>query len=68
MGSEAAELDDFRVKRRRDESLNDLHGELEESVAFSKQLEELMAGGSIDLQVGDSYLSSFLKDVPRLQP
>jgi hypothetical protein len=64
--SEASVDCGFRDKRRRDESASILSADLQESAAFSKKLEDLLQGRTVDLPVGNASLSRLLRDVPSI--
>jgi hypothetical protein len=53
-------------KKRRDDGLSVLSIEQKESAAFTKKLEELLHGETIDLAVGETTLSAFLRSVPKI--
>jgi hypothetical protein len=53
-------------KKRRDNCLSALSIEQKESAAFTKKLEELLHGETIDLAVGETTLSAFLRNVPKI--
>jgi hypothetical protein len=57
----------FVEKKRRQESSSILlSSDLQESAAYSKRLEELFQGETVDFQVGDISLSKLLGGVPRM--
>lgn len=53
-------------KKRRDDCLSALSIEQKESAAFTKKLEELLHGETIDIAVGETSLSAFLRSVPKI--
>lgn len=56
-------------KKRRasnDYTIPKINKDLEDSSAFSKKLQNLMNGGTVDFQVGDHYLSTIMRHVPKL--
>ena len=53
-------------KKRRDDCLSALSIEQKESAAFTKKLEGLLHGETIDLAVGETTLSTFLHSVPKI--
>jgi hypothetical protein len=55
-----------RGKRRREGSSLQLTPELVESAAYSRKLEDLVRGGTVDLLVGDICLSRLLRTVPNI--
>jgi hypothetical protein len=56
------------TKKRRalNNSAPPINKDLDDSSAFSKKLQDLMNGGTVDLMVGDHYLSSIMSHVPKL--
>lgn len=55
-----------RTKRKRKEP-RELSTDLADSAAFSKELEGLLQGGTIDYEVGDVMLSSLLRGIPSIK-
>jgi hypothetical protein len=53
-------------KKRRDNCLSSVSIEQNESAAFTKRLEQLLHGETIDLAVGETTLSAFLRSVPKI--
>lgn len=52
--------------RSSDTQLLNANIDIKESLSFSKRLEELMKGATVDLEIGDLYLSNILRQVPEI--
>jgi hypothetical protein len=53
-------------KRARGSNVLKGHRDLDESAALTKKMQDLLDGGTVDLLIGDSFLSRILRDVPKM--
>jgi hypothetical protein len=66
IGSPSRMSDLVETKKFRSSSKHRLKStvDMEESAAFSQRLQDLMKGATVELEVGDSYLSNILRNAP----